>query len=132
MADLEALFNQVVFRHNIHSSFTLSITLGNSSWHVTSNSSTISHKSVVSNIPFIHTANGFTMSITHSKYIIIRQMSLHDTFLFPNLSHNLLLVGQGSRSAPCNCERKKLRKKNGKKVKSFDPRIEIKNKYFNF
>ena len=59
-------------------------------------------------------------------------MSLHDTFLFPNLSHNLLFVGQGSRTAPCNCERKKLRRKNGKKVKSFDPRIEIKNKYFNF
>ena len=85
MVDLEALFNQVVFRHNIHSSFTLSITLDNFSWHVTSNSFTISHKSVVSNIPFIHAANGFTMSITHSKYIIIPQMSLHDTYHYPLL-----------------------------------------------
>ena len=132
MVDLEALFNQVVFCHNIHSSFILSITLGNSSWHVTSNSSTISNKSGVSNIPFIHTANGFTMSITYSKYIIIPPMPLHDTFPFPNLSYNLLFVGQGSRLAPCNWERKKLRRKNGKKFKSFDPRIEIKNKYFNF
>ena len=59
-------------------------------------------------------------------------MSLHETFLFPNLSHNLPLLVNNPDQHHLIVKGKKLRRKNGKKVKSFDPRIETKNKYLNF
>lgn len=96
MRDLDTLLKQVISSSS-PSPTTLSVILVNSSWlydsaccnHMTSNSSILSAKTPVYSLPSIHIANGTNMFITQTGYTSAPNISLLNTYLFPNLALSL-------------------------------------------
>ena len=80
----------------------MSATPGNSLWffdsaccnHMTTDIDLLSDKTNVTSLPPIHTANGTTMSITHTGHVTTSKLSLPDTYHIPNLTLNLISVTQ--------------------------------------
>ena len=99
MSDLETLLKQVI---SSNSSLAMSATPGNSSWffdsaccnHMTTNINSLSSITLASSLPLIHTANGNKMHITHTGNISTTNLTLPDTYCIPNLTLNLISVGQ--------------------------------------
>ncbi|GAV72882.1 hypothetical protein CFOL_v3_16370 [Cephalotus follicularis] len=97
-ADLEALLNQVMSHTG---SSAMSATSGNT-WlidsaccnHMTSDPKLFTCKPVVHNGPTIHTANGSSMHVTYTGTVQTQNFSIPNTYLVPQLSLNLLSVGQ--------------------------------------
>ncbi|KAA8517060.1 hypothetical protein F0562_017122 [Nyssa sinensis] len=97
-ADVTALIHQVLSQ----SSTALSVTPGKSQWfidsaccnHMTSDSTIFSHKTALSPNPAIYIANGSHMPVSHVGSISTSNLSVSDTYLVPQLSLNLLSVGQ--------------------------------------
>jgi hypothetical protein len=54
----------------------------------------LSSKTPVSSLPPIHTANGTQMTITHTGHVTTPILSLPETYHIPNLTLNLISVGQ--------------------------------------
>ncbi|GAV61848.1 hypothetical protein CFOL_v3_05374 [Cephalotus follicularis] len=96
--DLETLLNQVMSRTG---SSAMSATSGNT-WlidsaccnHITSDPQLFTSKPVVHHGPTIHTANGSSMHVTYTGIVKTQSFSIPDTYLVPQLSLNLLYVGQ--------------------------------------
>jgi hypothetical protein len=61
---------------------------------MTPNSSIFSTKSVLPRPTTIYTANGSHLDVSHIGSVSTHQLSMSDTYLVPNLSLNLLSVGQ--------------------------------------
>ena len=61
---------------------------------MTPNSTIFTSKSIVSNSPAIHTANGSSLPISHVGHVSVSNFSLLNTFLIPKFTLNLLSVGQ--------------------------------------
>lgn len=61
---------------------------------MTSDPTIFRSKQNTSHVPKIHTADGSTMSVTHSGTISTSILSLFDTYLIPKLTLNLLSVGK--------------------------------------
>ncbi|XP_059638931.1 A-agglutinin anchorage subunit-like [Cornus florida] len=101
--DLEAVLNQVLSRYQGASSTALStIPSKYSSWyfdsaccnHMTPDSTFLTSQTSPSCSPVIHTADGSTMTISHIGTISQSQLSVLHVYLVPNLSLNLLSIGQ--------------------------------------
>ncbi|KAB5514459.1 hypothetical protein DKX38_028365 [Salix brachista] len=99
MSDLEEMVKQVI---SSKPSTAMSATPGNSPWffdsaccnHMTPDIDLLSDKTNATSLPLIHTANGTTMPITHTGHVTTSKLSLHDTYHIPNLTLNLISVGQ--------------------------------------
>ena len=99
MSDLEAMVKQVI---SSNSSIAMSTTPGNSPWffysvccnHMTTDINILSSKTPISSLPPIRTVNGTKMTITHTSYITTPNLSLPETYHIPNLTFNLISVGQ--------------------------------------
>jgi hypothetical protein len=99
-AEIEALIHQVLSKSTLNTA--MSTTPGNSSWyidyaccnHMTPNSSLFSTKFVLPRPTTIYTANGSHLDVSHIGSVSTHQLSMSDTYLVPNLSLNLLSVGQ--------------------------------------
>ncbi|GAV85907.1 hypothetical protein CFOL_v3_29341 [Cephalotus follicularis] len=97
-ADLKALLNQVMSRTG---SSAMSATSGNT-WltdsaccnHMTSDSQLFTSKPIVHHGPTIHTANGSSMHVTYTGTVKTQSFSIPDTYLVPQLSLNLLSIGE--------------------------------------
>ncbi|GAV68823.1 hypothetical protein CFOL_v3_12326 [Cephalotus follicularis] len=97
-ADLEALLNHVMSRTG---SSAMSATSDNT-WlidstccnYMTSDPQLFTSKNVVHHGPTIHTANGSSMYVTYTGTVQTQSFSISDTYLVPQLSLNLLSVGQ--------------------------------------
>ena len=61
---------------------------------MTPNSTIFTSKSIVSNSPAIHTANGSSLPISHVGHVFVSNLSLSNTFLSPKFTLNLLSIGQ--------------------------------------
>jgi hypothetical protein len=61
---------------------------------MTSNPTLFSHKSTLSPNPAIYTANGFRLHVSHTGSISLPNQSVDNAYLVPQLSLNLLSVGQ--------------------------------------
>ena len=61
---------------------------------MTPNSSIFSTKSVLPRLTTIYIANGSHFDVNHIGSVSTHQLSMSDTYLVPNLSLNLLSVGQ--------------------------------------
>jgi hypothetical protein len=80
----------------------MSTTPGNSSYfidsaccnYMTPNSSIFSTKFVLPRPTTIYTANGSHLDVSHIGFVSAHQLSRFDTYLLPNLSLNLLSIGQ--------------------------------------
>jgi hypothetical protein len=80
----------------------MSTTPGNSSLfidsaccnHMTPNSSLFSFKSVLPSPTTIYTANDSHLNVSHIGLVSTRQLSVPDTYFVPNISLNLLYIGQ--------------------------------------
>lgn len=100
--DVEAIVNQVLSRASIHSASTASDMSRNSIWlldsaysnQMTSDSSKFSFKTPTSNIPKVHTTNRSTLQVSHIGSIFTSSLTISDTYLVPELSLNLLSIGQ--------------------------------------
>jgi hypothetical protein len=98
--EIKALIHQVLSKSTLNTA--MSTTPGNSSWyidsacynHMTPKSSIFSKKSVLPKPTTIYTANGSHLNVSHIGSISTHQLSMSDTYLMPNLSLNLLSVGQ--------------------------------------
>jgi hypothetical protein len=99
-AEIEALIHKVLSKSTLNT--TMSSTPGNSSWyidyacwnHMTPNLSIFSTKSVLPRPTTIYTANGSHLDVSHIGSVSTYQLSMSDTYLVPNLSLNLLSIGQ--------------------------------------
>uniref|UniRef100_A0A2N9HLK9 Uncharacterized protein n=1 Tax=Fagus sylvatica TaxID=28930 RepID=A0A2N9HLK9_FAGSY len=101
---LEDIITQALIRAgNASSSSTLSVLPGKfSSWlldsaccnHMTPYPSFFSHTSSTHHAPNIHTANGSTMLVRSIGTVSTSKLSIFDVFHVPQLSYNLLSVGQ--------------------------------------
>uniref|UniRef100_A0A2N9EWS2 Protein kinase domain-containing protein n=1 Tax=Fagus sylvatica TaxID=28930 RepID=A0A2N9EWS2_FAGSY len=101
---LEDIITQALIRAgNASSSSTLSVLPGKlSSWlldsaccnHMTPYPSFFSHTSSARHAPNIHTANGSTMLVRSIGTVSTSKLSISDVFHVPQLSYNLLSVGQ--------------------------------------
>jgi len=99
MSDLEAMVKQVI---SSNSSTAMSATPGNSPWffdsacynHMTTDINLLSSKTPVFSLPPIYTANGTKMTITHTSHITTPNLSLPEMYHIPNLTLNLISVGQ--------------------------------------
>uniref|UniRef100_A0A2N9J5L1 Uncharacterized protein n=1 Tax=Fagus sylvatica TaxID=28930 RepID=A0A2N9J5L1_FAGSY len=101
---LEDIITQALIRAgNASSSSTLSVLPGKlSSWlldsaccnHMTPYPSFFSHTSSARHAPNIHTANGSTMLVRSIGTVSTSKLSIFDVFHVPQLSYNLLSVGQ--------------------------------------
>jgi hypothetical protein len=97
-SDIEALIHQVLSR----SSTALSVTSGKNSWfidsaccnHLTSDPTLFSQKSAISPNLTIYTADGSRLPVSHIGFISSPNLSVDNTYLVPQLSLNLLSVGQ--------------------------------------
>jgi hypothetical protein len=97
-SDVEALIHQVLSR----SSTALSVTSGKNLWfidsaccnHMTSDPTLFSQKSALSPNPTIYTADGSRLPVSHTGSISSPNLSVDNTYLVPQLSLNLLSVGQ--------------------------------------
>ncbi|XP_010265970.1 PREDICTED: uncharacterized protein LOC104603606 [Nelumbo nucifera] len=103
LRDLQALLHQLQPASGMPSNSVLSITLGTtSSWyfdsaccnHMTSNSSLFTSKSLPSVAPIVHTDDSSTLTVKSIGTISTPHLSLPNTFLVPQLSLNLISVGQ--------------------------------------
>jgi hypothetical protein len=96
--DVEALVHQVLS----HISTALSVTSGKHSWymssvccnHMTLDPTLFSQKSTLSPNPLIYTVDGSQLPVSHTNSIFSSNLSVDNTYLVPNLSLNLLSVGQ--------------------------------------
>jgi hypothetical protein len=99
-AEIEALIHQVLSKSTLNTA--MSTTPGNSSWyidsiccnHMTPNSSIFSTKFVLPRPTTIYIANGSHLNVSHTGSVSTHQLSMSDTYLMPNLSLNLLSVGE--------------------------------------
>ncbi|PNY14773.1 glutamate receptor-like protein [Trifolium pratense] len=99
MSDIEALIKQVM---SSNTSIVMSATHGNSRWffdsaccnHTTTDIKSLPSVTLVSSLPPIHTAIGNTMNITHTGHVSTSNLTLPDTYYLPNLTLNLISVGQ--------------------------------------
>ena len=101
---LEDIITQALIRAgNASSSSTFSVLPGKfSSWlldfaccnHMTPYPSFFSHTSSDRHAPTIHTTNGSTMLIHNIDTVSTFKLSISDVFHVPQLSYNLLFVGQ--------------------------------------
>jgi len=99
MSDIEALIKQVI---SSNTSTAMSTTHGNSRWffyfaccnHMTTDIKSLPSATFVSSLPPIHTASGNTMNITHIGHVSTSNLTLPDTYYIPNLTLNLISVGQ--------------------------------------
>lgn len=56
--------------------------------------SIVSSKSILSGFQNIYIANGSHLNVSHKGFVFTRQLFVSDTYLVPNLSLNLLSIGQ--------------------------------------
>jgi hypothetical protein len=99
-AEIEALIHQVLSKSTLNTA--MSTILANSSWyidstccnHMTPNSSIFSTKFVLPRPTTIYTANGSHLNVSHTGSVSTYQLSMSNTYLMPNLSLNLLSVGE--------------------------------------
>jgi hypothetical protein len=97
MSDLEAMVKQVI---SSNSSTAMSATPGNSPWffdsaccnHMTTDINLLSSKTPISSLPWY--SNGTQMTITHIDHVTTPNLSLPETYHIPNLTLNLISVGQ--------------------------------------
>lgn len=61
---------------------------------MTLNNNLVKSKSLLSQIPTIHTTNDSQMKVSHIGNISMSTLSLLDTFVVPKLSLDLIFVGQ--------------------------------------
>jgi len=101
--DLRSTVRSILQETGTSSSSTLSVTPGtHDSWffdsaccnHMTSHSNLFKSKSYNSQAPIIHTADNSQMIVSHTGNVSTPTLSLPDTFMVPNLSLNLISVGQ--------------------------------------
>ncbi|KAJ1398972.1 Zinc finger, CCHC-type [Sesbania bispinosa] len=99
LSDLEALLKQVISSNN---STTMSATSGNSHWlfdsaccnHMIANINLLPSATSIYSLPPIHTTNGTKMNISHIEHITASNLSLIDAYFVPNLTLNLISVGE--------------------------------------
>ena len=99
-SELESLLKQVLLKANSPST-AFSVTSGNSWYfdsaccnHMTNDSSIFTMKTQSSSLPNIQTADGSTMKVTHIGTVSTEDLNLPDTYFVPNLSLNLVSIGQ--------------------------------------
>ena len=98
IADIEAIYQQVLFRNSI----ALAITLGNHSWffdtacsnYITPDESQFSDKAPLVHPISIYNSDGTPMPVSKKGTISTPCLSLSETFHIPKLSFNLVSVGQ--------------------------------------
>ena len=98
IANIKAIVQQVLSRTSV----ALSVTSSNHSWffdiacssHMTPDESQFSDKAPLAHPISIYTSDGTPMPVSHKGTISTHRLSLSDTFHIPNLSFNLLSVGQ--------------------------------------
>ncbi|KAK2987528.1 hypothetical protein RJ640_030197 [Escallonia rubra] len=101
-SEIADILKQVLCNTDNPPSTALSTTSGNSSWffdsgccnHMTSHPTIFSSKSHTTNTPVIHTADGSRMHASHIGHVSTSTLTLPDTYFIPNLTLNLIFVGQ--------------------------------------
>ncbi|KAK2973102.1 hypothetical protein RJ640_009754 [Escallonia rubra] len=102
ISEIADILKQVLCNTDNPPSTALSTTSGNSSWffdsgccnHMTSHLTIFFSKSHTPNTPVIHTADGSRMHASHIGHVSTSTLTLPDTYFIPNLTLNLISVGQ--------------------------------------
>ncbi|XP_022866389.1 uncharacterized protein LOC111386167 [Olea europaea var. sylvestris] len=101
-SDIEEIVKQVLAHSGNLPSTAMSVTSGNSSWffdsaccnHMTPDSTIFATKRLANHTPTIQTADGSSMTMSHIGKISTLNTLLLDTYCIPQLTLNLISVGQ--------------------------------------
>ncbi|KAK3032074.1 hypothetical protein RJ639_036288 [Escallonia herrerae] len=102
ISEIADILKQVLSNTGNPHSTALSTISGNSSRffdsgccnHMTSHPTIFSSKSEITNSPVIHTTDGSHMHASHNGHVSTSTLTLSDTYFIPNLTLNLISVGQ--------------------------------------